>query len=95
MVPYYDNKRNVIICFVDKAIKGNAVCKKGESYIWVQRTKYAPKEYFKTEDEVEKVYPKKFIFTVNLINKIILEFERLKLENPKLKPKDFLLTFLK
>ena len=56
-VPVYDQRRDVYVCRVLKAAKDNKKVKKGESYIWVQRTKFSPKEYFRDEKELEKKYP--------------------------------------
>ena len=46
MIPIYNNSRRCIVCFVDKALKDNKVCKKGESYIWVKKNKFLSKRIF-------------------------------------------------
>lgn len=96
MVPYYDNRRGVYICFVDKAAKDNEVAKKGEPYIWLQaQGRYSPKQLFKNEKEVDKKYPKKYTLSMNSIGKIIKAYNKAVQENSKLKPETFLNTFLK
>lgn len=76
MISYFCNKRNIYVCFVDKAVKDNSVCKKGESYIWVKSSKYALKEFFKTEKDLNKKYPEIISVSINDICKLLNKFKK-------------------
>lgn len=53
----YDESRYCYVCRVEKAKKDNPVARKGDSYIWAQKSKFSKKEYFKTEEDLDRKYP--------------------------------------
>lgn len=93
MIPQYSDKRRCYICYVNKAQKDNKIVKKGESYIWVKKSEFSPKEYFKNEEELSKVYQSFYNIKYDYLVKILLNFkEELKI-NPKISPKKYLENF--
>lgn len=90
MIPQYSAKRNCYICFVKTAAKDNEVAKKGDSYYWVKKTKYAPKEFFKTIEELNKVYPKQYTIKFPDLVKLLNAFKTELKSNPNLTGKKFL-----
>ena len=69
----YDSRRLIYINRIAFAKKDNKVVKKGESYIWVKRTKYSPIEYFRNEKELDKVYPEYFRLSKKDVYDIIIK----------------------
>jgi hypothetical protein len=90
MTPIYNNERRAMICHVAKAQKDNKVAKKGESYYWVKKTSFAPKEYFKSLEELDEHYPKYVTISSKDLNRVLKEFKKQLKDNPKLKEKDFI-----
>jgi hypothetical protein len=90
MIAHYDSERQVFICQVNKAIKDNKVAKKGEPYIWVKKTSFSLREYFKTIEEVDKIYPKHFNLSSIQLIKILKEYKKQYKLNNKIKEEKFL-----
>lgn len=88
---YYDQKRQVWICRVNKSRKDNPAVKKGEPYIWVKEDNFADIEYFKNEDELNKKYPiptfeETFKYEISLLKK----FKKEQKTRPNISPVAFL-----
>ena len=95
MIPTYNNSRRCIVCFVDKALKDNKVCKKGESYIWVKKTNFSPKEFFKNEEELDKYYPKYFDVNLEQLNLLLKDFKKELKQDNNIKIKEYLINKFK
>lgn len=90
MIPEYSNRRQCYVCFVKSAAKDNEVVKEGESYYWVKKTPYAPKEYFKNKEELNKKYPNHYRLKFPDLVKVLNAFKKEFKTNPNLTGKKFL-----
>lgn len=90
MIPQFNNSRNCYICFVKKAAKDNEVVKKGESYYWVKKNNYAPKEFFKSIEDLNKVYPNRYVIKSSELIKLLNTFKSELKRNSKLTAAKFL-----
>jgi len=80
------------VCEVSKAKKDNPAVKKGQPYVWVKKTTFSQKEYFKNIEELNNKYPDKTFedFHKKELDLLRAYYKKLK-TNKNLKP----LTFLK
>lgn len=90
MIPSFDSRRNCYVCFVKSAAKDNEVAKKGESYYWVKKTNYAPKELFKTVEDLNKAYPNRYVIKFPDLVKLLNTYKKELKSNPNLTGKKFL-----
>jgi hypothetical protein len=86
----FDTRRNCYVCFVKSAAKDNEVVKKGESYYWVKKTKYASKEFFKSVEDLNKEYPNRYVIKFPDLVKLLNTYKKKLKTNPNLSPKKFL-----
>ncbi len=95
MIPQYNSSRRCYICYINKAQKDNKIVKKGESYIWVRKTEFAPKEYFRNEKELDKIYPKYYNVTKSEILTLLRSFKQEVIKNNKISCEKYLNSIIK
>lgn len=76
--------------YIHKARKDNEVVKRGDPYIRVKRSKFAPVEMFRDEVELERNYPIHYDITKSDIISLLKNYREELKTNPHLQPKKFL-----